>query len=111
MDRHKSTGGTAKNLPTIEVSTMQNDLMALKNLGNTSVNWLLAIGIHNRDDLARMGAVEAYNRIRRRGIRVSKVLLYSLHCALLDAHWTELNDSEKQRLLDEAENGLTATIA
>jgi DNA transformation protein and related proteins len=85
---------------------MQNDLMALKNLGNTSVNWLLAIGIHDRSDLARMGAVEAYNRIRLRGIRVSKVLLYSLHCALHDLHWTELGEMEKQDLFDAAEQAL-----
>ncbi len=84
---------------------MQTDLMALKNLGNTSVNWLFAIGIHNRDELAHVGAVEAYNRIRQRGIRVSKVLLYSLHCALHDLHWTELDDTEKRRLLDAAEGG------
>lgn len=85
---------------------MQTDLMALKNLGNTSVNWLLAIGIHSGDDLARVGAIEAYNRIRQRGIKVSKVLLYSLHCALLDLHWTQLDDTEKQRLLDDAERAL-----
>lgn len=85
---------------------MQNDLMALKNLGNTSVNWLLAIGIHNRADLAHVGAVVAYNRIRRRGIRVSKVLLYSLHCALHDLHWTQLGEMEKQKLLDSAERTL-----
>ena len=86
---------------------MQNDLMALKNLGNTSVNWLLAIGIHNGDELAHVGAVAAYNRIRRRGIRVSKVLLYSLHCALLDIHWTQLDDIEKRRLLHDAERTLS----
>lgn len=87
---------------------MQNDLMALKNLGNTSVNWLHAIGIHNRDDLARVGAVEAYTRIRQRGIKVSKVLLYSLHCALLDLYWTELDDMEKLKLLDAADRAETA---
>ena len=83
---------------------MQNDLMALKNLGNTSVNWLLAIGIHNREELERIGPVNAYNRIRERGIKVSKVLLYALHGALTDVHWTELEESVKQRLLAEAEN-------
>ena len=96
--------------PGIDVSTMQNDLMALKNLGNTSVNWLLAIGIHNGEELAHVGAVEAYNRIRRRGIKVSKVLLYSLHGALLDRHWTQLDDIEKQRLHDAAERTLRDAI-
>ena len=86
---------------------MQNDLMALKNLGNTSVNWLLAIGIHSGDELAHVGAVAAYNRIRQRGIKVSKVLLYSLHCALLDMHWTQLDETEKRRLLHDAERMLS----
>jgi DNA transformation protein and related proteins len=85
---------------------MQNDLMALKNLGNTSVNWLLTIGIYSRNELADIGAVEAYNRIRRGGIRVSKDLLYSLHSALHDLHWMELDGIEKQRLLNDAERML-----
>ncbi|HEY3700563.1 MAG TPA: TfoX/Sxy family protein [Spongiibacteraceae bacterium] len=89
--------------------TMQNDLMALKNLGNTSVNWLLAVGIHNRAELERVGSVQAYNRIRERGIKVSKVLLYALQGALLNVHWTQLDELEKKRLVIEAERGL-ATI-
>jgi DNA transformation protein and related proteins len=82
---------------------MQSDLLSLKNLGNTSVNWLLAIGIHSRQELEVAGAIHAYNRIRERGIKVSKVLLYALQGALLDIHWTELDTGLKQRLLDEAE--------
>lgn len=97
--------------PAIDVSTMQTDLMALKNLGNTSVNWLLAIGIHNRDELAHIGAVEAYNRIRQRGIKVSKVLLYALHGALTDMHWTQLDGTEKQRLLEDAERTHSTSTA
>ena len=81
--------------------------MALKNLGNTSVNWLLAIGIHDRAALERVGPVAAYNRIRERGIKVSKVLLYALHGALIDVHWTEIEESVKQFLLIEAERSFT----
>jgi DNA transformation protein len=82
---------------------MQSDLLALKNLGNTSVNWLRAVGIHSRDELASIGPVGAYNRIRERGIKVSKVLLYALQGALLDVHWNELDPALKQRLVEEAE--------
>lgn len=89
--------------------TMQNDLMALKNLGNTSVNWLLAVGIHNRAELEYVGPVQAYNRIRERGIKVSKVLLYALQGALLNVHWTQLDELEKRRLVIEAERCL-ATV-
>ncbi len=86
---------------------MQSDLLTLKNLGNTSVNWLHAIGIHNRDELAQMGPVCAYNRIRERGIKVSKVLLYALQAALLDVHWSELSPALKQQLVEQADRELT----
>jgi len=82
---------------------MQSDLLTLKNLGNTSVNWLHAIGIHNREELAHIGPVQAYNRIRERGIKVSKVLLYALQAALMDVHWSELDPALKERLVEEAE--------
>jgi DNA transformation protein len=85
---------------------MQSDLLTLKNLGNTSVNWLHAIGIHTRDELAQIGPVQAYNRIRERGIKVSKVLLYALQAALLDVHWSELDADLKQKLVDAAERSL-----
>lgn len=85
---------------------MKSDLLTLKNLGNTSVNWLRAVGISNYDELKRCGAVHAYNKIRRRGFRVSKVLLYALHGALLDAHWNELDPDLKNRLVEEADTML-----
>ena len=82
---------------------MQSDLLALKNLGNTSVNWLRTVGIHTREELAQIGPVAAYNRIRERGIKVSKVLLYALQGALLDLHWNELDPSLKQQLVEQSE--------
>lgn len=86
---------------------MESDLLALKNLGNTSVNWLRTVGIHNREELARVGPVATYNRIRERGIRVSRVLLYALQGALLDVHWNELDPALKRRLV-EAADGATS---
>jgi DNA transformation protein len=86
---------------------MDSDLPNLKNLGNTSINWLRTIGIHNREELAAMGAIEAYLRIKQRGIKVSKVLLYALHGALLDTQWNDLDDATKQSLVDEAEERYT----
>ena len=81
---------------------MQSDLLELKNLGNTSVNWLRAVGINNCQELRDAGAIEAYCRIKRRGIRVSKVLLYALHGALCDTHWAELPQEVKSGLLQQA---------
>lgn len=82
---------------------MQSDLQELKNLGNTSINWLRTIGIHSQHDLQTKGAVEAYLEIKQRGIRVSKVLLYALHGALIDTPWNELDQKTKEQLLQQAD--------
>ena len=85
---------------------MDSDLLALKNLGNTSINWLRSIGVNTQDELKNKGAVEAYHEIKQRGIRVSKVLLYALHGAMIDTHWNDLDLETKSKLLDRA-NELT----
>jgi DNA transformation protein len=82
---------------------MKNNLLELKNLGNTSVNWLRAVGVSSYDDLKAIGAVEAYLRVKRRGFRVSKVLLYALQGALMDVHWNDLPPDMKNQLLEEVE--------
>ena len=82
---------------------MKSDLLELKNLGFTTVNWLHMIGINKLEQLAEMGAVEAYILIRQRDIKVSKVALYALHGALTDSHWSELDEATKQQLLQQVE--------
>jgi len=87
-------------------SSMENgdDLSGLKNLGTASINILNAIGVKTPQDLQRMGSVKAYLKIKARGIRVSKVMLYALEGALLNIHWKELDVDIKARLLTEVEN-------
>jgi DNA transformation protein len=80
---------------------MESDLLDLKNLGNTSVNWLRVIGVSSREDLITKGAAAAYLQIKHRGIRVSKTLLYALHGATIDTHWNDLSPSVKQSLLEQ----------
>lgn len=79
------------------------ELLDLKNLGMASVNILQAVGIHNYQELSDVGAVEAYCRIKSRGIHVSKVMLYALQGALMDVHWNELSQDLKHQLVEEAE--------
>ena len=79
------------------------DLIELKNLGAASVNILRAIGVNTYDDLKAMGSVNAYRRIKARGINVSKVMLYALEGALLDIHWKALPLDLKERLVEESE--------
>lgn len=79
-----------------------SELSKLKNLGAASINILHAIGINNYQDLQSIGPVEAYLRIKRRDIHVSKVMLYALQGALMDVHWNDLDPEIKQQLLEEA---------
>lgn len=85
------------------MSFTESELLNLKNLGMASVNILHAIGINTYDDLAAMGAVKAYCRIKERGIQVSKVMLYALQGALMDVHWNDLSPDLKAQLIEEAE--------
>ncbi|MGI9274611.1 MAG: TfoX/Sxy family protein [Endozoicomonas sp.] len=83
---------------------MATDLIELKNLGKTSVQWLNAVGIRTLEQLREVGSVNAYCKVRERGFKVSKVLLYALEGALIGAHWNELDKDYKKRLLREVDS-------
>ena len=87
------------------------DLLELRNLGMASVNILRAVGINTYNDLANVGATEAYPRIKSRGIHVSKVMLYALQGALMDVHWNDLSPALKAQLVAEAETPQSAAQA
>lgn len=89
----------------------QSELLGLKNLGMASVNILQAIGVNTYEDLAEMGPVRAYCRIKARGIHVSKVMLYALQGALMDVHWNELSAEMKAELVEAAELARHTTAA
>jgi TfoX/Sxy family transcriptional regulator of competence genes len=77
---------------------MNDELQRLKNLGKTSAQWLHASGIHNLDDLRRLGSVGAYRAVQARGFRASRVLLYAIEGALLDVPWGQLPLDHKEAL-------------
>lgn len=79
------------------------DLITLRNLGKTSVQWLRATGIHDAEELRRRGPVAAYCAVRSRGFRASRTLLFAIAGALQDVHWNRLDPAYKQQLLDELE--------
>ena len=85
------------------MTTQNSELLGLKNLGMASVNILHAIGVNSYNDLSEVGAVEAYCRIKSRGINVSKVMLYALQGALMDVHWNDLSPELKAQLVEEAD--------
>ncbi|KEQ12676.1 competence protein TfoX [Endozoicomonas montiporae] len=83
---------------------MATDLIELKNLGKTSVQWLNAVGIRTLEQLHAVGSVAAYCKVRDRGFKVSKVLLYAMEGALIGKHWNDLDEGHKRRLLQQVEN-------
>jgi len=90
------------------MSTQNNELLQLKNLGMASVNILHAVGINTYADLRSAGAVDVYLRIKARDINVSKVMLYALQGALMDIHWNDLPADMKARLVADAEQGFSS---
>ncbi len=79
------------------------DLIHLKNLGPTTVQWLREIGIASRADLDRVGAVEAWRPLKiSRPQKVTLNGLYALAGALLDVQWNDLPADLKAALRTEA---------
>ena len=57
----------------------------MKNIGPKSKEWLASVGIHSLDDVAELGVVETYRRVKAAyPEKVSLNLLYGLQAALLD---------------------------
>ena len=76
---------------------------SLKNIGPTSASWLEDVGIHTTADLAEVGVVEAYLRVKRAyPERVSLNLLYALQGALLDIRWNLVPDDMREMLRQQA---------
>lgn len=75
----------------------------LRNIGPKSAAWLRQVGLRSFEDLAAVGAVDAYMKVRRAGFKPSLNLLYSLEGALLDCHWQEVPESRRNELVQAAE--------
>ena len=76
----------------------------MKNLGPKSRVWLASIGVHTLEDVAALGVVETYKRVKAAyPEKVSLNLLCGLQAALLDIPWNELPQDIKDQLRKEAE--------
>lgn len=75
----------------------------MKNLGPISAARLRAVGIETPEELRRLGAVEAYLRLKGgHPFDISLVFLYALHGAVTDTDWRQLGESTRARLRREA---------
>ena len=80
----------------------------IRNVGPKSAAWLRQIGVRTVEDLARVGPVEAFLKVKRAGFRPSLNLLYSMAGALADCHWADLPEDQKQELLGALESAESA---
>lgn len=76
-------------------------LERLLGLGPATSERLRAVGVRDRGDLERSGAVGAFLLLKQGGHRPSKNALWALHGALEGKHWAALSSGEKERLLRE----------
>jgi len=75
----------------------------MKNLGPKSSEWLASIGFHSLDDVAKLGVVETYKRVKAAyPEKVTLNMLWGLQAALLDIPWNELPQDIKDQLRREA---------
>jgi hypothetical protein len=75
----------------------------LPNIGPKSAAWLRQVGLRTQEDLAAVGPVEAYVKVRRAGFRPSLNLLYAIEGALTGCHWQQVPEPRRQQLVREAE--------
>ena len=71
----------------------------MKKLGPKSQEWLASVGVHSLEDVARLGVVETYRRVKAAyPEKVTLNMLWGLQAALLEIPWNELPDDIKDQL-------------
>ncbi len=75
----------------------------LRNIGPKSAAWLRQVGLRSEQDLAAVGALGAFMKVKRAGFKPSLNLLYSLEGALVGCHWQEVPEARRQQLVAEYE--------
>ena len=78
----------------------------MKNMGTKSSEWLASVDVHTLDEVARLGVVETYLRVKAaHPEKVTLNLLWGLQAALLDLPWNELPSDIKEELRKQVEEG------
>lgn len=78
-------------------------LRDLPGLGPQSEKMLAEIGIETRDDLERIGPVQAFLMLRKQGANPSLNLLHAMTGALSGKSWLDVAQSQRVELLLELE--------
>jgi DNA transformation protein and related proteins len=78
-------------------------LERMKNLGPIIAGRLREVGIETPDELRKMGAIEAYVRLKRTfRVETTHAQLYALHGAVTDVRWYALPEEARAALRDAA---------
>lgn len=75
------------------------DFASLANLGPKSQHMLQAAGITTCDELCKLGAINAYLRVKQSGANASLNLLWALEGAITGLHWQEVAREHRTSLL------------
>lgn len=75
----------------------------LLNIGAKSGAWLRQVGLRTHEDLAAIGSLEAYLRVKRAGFKPSLNLLYALEGALMGCHWQQVDATRRSELATQAQ--------
>lgn len=89
----------AQNSDAVDAPYQAADLQDLRNLGPKSRDMLIKAGIHNADDLRRVGAVVAYVRTKAIWPGATLNLLWALEGALSGRPWQQVAESDRASLL------------
>ncbi|HJW47274.1 MAG TPA: TfoX/Sxy family protein [Lysobacter sp.] len=71
----------------------------MRNIGPKSAAWLRQVGLRTLDDLAAVGTVDAFMRVKRAGFKPGLNLLYAIEGALLDCHWQDVPEDRRHELI------------
>lgn len=78
---------------------MTDEHSPLRNIGEQTLSRLHEIGIFTRTDIARLGVVETYRRLKRTFPKhVTLNALWGLEPALLDIDWRAIPNERKDEL-------------
>jgi DNA transformation protein len=101
-----------------KIRLLKNGDEKMKNMGPKSSEWLASVGIHTLDEVAQLGVVEAYQRVKAvypdkvtpfaspisieaNGVTLN--MLWGLQAGLLDLPWNELPPDIKEALRKQVE--------
>lgn len=73
------------------------------NIGGKSAAWLRQVGLRTHEDIAAIGALEAFMRVKRAGFKASLNLLYALEGALTGCHWQHVDINRRAELSAQAQ--------